>query len=107
MKNNIIDKTVNLSNLFEIYKHLLTDKQQEYFTLYINEDLSLNEIAEEFEISKTAVHDSITKTIKLLNQWEEKLNLKEKQDKLISLIKKLENNDINNSEITKILKEVI
>ncbi|UWD34793.1 DNA-binding protein [Mycoplasma cottewii] len=107
MKNNIIDKTVNLSNLFEIYKELLTDKQQEYFSLYINEDLSLNEIAEEFEISKTAVHDSITKTIKLLNQWESKLNLKEKQDKLISLIEKLENTNINNSEIIKIIKEVI
>ncbi|AEM68635.1 YlxM family DNA-binding protein [Mycoplasma putrefaciens] len=104
--NHLINKTVNLSSLFRIYQDLLTSKQKQYFELYIDENWSLNEIAEEFAISKAAVYDSITKTTKLLEDWEAKLQLKQKQDKLNLIIAKLETNCLNNQELIAMLKEV-
>lgn len=107
LKNNLLEKTLELSELFKIYKELLTDKQKQYFELYIDEDLSLSEIADEFNISKIAVYDSISKTSKLLFNLETKLHLKQKQDLLISLINKIETNQIDEKQFIKSLKEVI
>ncbi|AOQ22180.1 putative DNA-binding protein [Mycoplasma capricolum] len=107
LKNNLLEKTLELSELFKIYKELLTDKQKQYFELYIDEDLSLSEIADEFNISKTAVYDSISKTSKLLFSLEKKLHLKQKEELLISLINKIETNQIDEKQFIKNLKEVI
>ncbi|WFQ90183.1 putative DNA-binding protein [Mycoplasma feriruminatoris] len=107
MKTSLVEKTLELSELFKIYKELLTDKQKEYFELYIDEDLSLSEIAEEFNISKTAVYDSISKTSKLLFNLEEKLHLKQKEEKLIFIINQLEENQLDQKQLINSLKEVI
>nr|WP_278308097.1 putative DNA-binding protein [Mycoplasma feriruminatoris] len=107
VKTSLIEKTLELSELFKIYKELLTDKQKEYFELYIDEDLSLSEIAEEFNISKTAVYDSISKTSKLLFNLEKKLHLKQKEEKLIFIINQLEENQLDQKQLINSLKEVI
>ena len=43
--------------------------------LYHEENLSLAEIAEEFEISRQGVHDALHKAEKSLESYEEKLGL--------------------------------
>ena len=48
--------------LFSIYKELLTDKQAEVFSLYLECDLSLGEISEIKNISRQGVSDTINKT---------------------------------------------
>jgi predicted DNA-binding protein YlxM (UPF0122 family) len=47
---------------YKIYKNLLTDTQREYFEKYYLCDLTLQEIAQEHGISRSAVLDSIKKT---------------------------------------------
>ena len=70
-----IDKTDRMNILFEFYSTLLTEKQMNYLELYYADDLSLGEIAEEFEVSRQAVYDNIKRTEKLLENYEKKLHL--------------------------------
>ncbi len=76
-----------MNELYDIYQALLTAKQKLYFELYYQEDLSL--IAEQFEVSRTAVFDNIKRTEKLLDGYEEKLQLlskREAREKIIGQI---------------------
>ena len=76
--------------LFEIYKELLTEKQQEYFILYYYEDLSLKEIADFKNVSRNAVFDQIKKVINILEEYEEKLKVFNKSVKLEEFATKLD-----------------
>lgn len=98
---DLIKRDYHIS-LFDTYKELLTDKQQEYFILYYYEDYTLKEIAENKNISRNAVFDQLKKVVKILEEYEEKLSLykmvtlieefsfklpKNLQEELLSLIK--------------------
>lgn len=67
-----------LNMLFDFYGVLLTDKQRELFELHYQFDLSLGEIAENFQISRQAVHDLLRRTNGQLYYYEEALQLAEK-----------------------------
>lgn len=70
-----MEDNVYFTSLFDIYGILLTEKQQEYFKLYYFEDLLLDEISENFNISKNAVSKEIKRAKKMLDYYEEKLHL--------------------------------
>ena len=74
----MLEKLNEINALYDVYRGLLTDKQREYMALYYQEDLSLAEIADEFGVSRNAVHDNIRRTEKLLVGYEEKLKMYEK-----------------------------
>lgn len=82
-----IEKTQRINNLLDLYKDLLTDKQQEIMDMYFLYDLSLSEIAEDTSTSRAAVFDLIKRTSKSLENFESKLHLLEKRDKILELIK--------------------
>lgn len=108
MSKITLEKTLELSSLFYLYKNLLTQKQVEYFELYFEEDLSFQEIADQLEISKAAAHDAINKIIKSLNDLEEKLGLNKHKTQITKLIES--HADSKNEEILELieqLKEVI
>lgn len=65
-------------SLFAFYHPLLTIKQQKYFREYFFNNLSLQEIADLLKVSRNAVHDSLVKTMKLLDDYEKKLHLYKK-----------------------------
>ena len=72
------DETLQNTMLFDFFGDLLTKKQQEYFDLYHNEDLSLSEIAESAGISKQGVYDIITRAEKTLADVEAKTGIIQK-----------------------------
>jgi len=72
------DKTLINTMLFDFYGDLLTEKQQEYFDLYHNEDLSLAEIAERVGISRQGVYDIVTRAEKALMEIEKKTGIIQK-----------------------------
>ena len=74
------------SLLLDYYGDFLTKHQREIYNEYYNEDLSMCEIAENYDISKSAVQDMIQRTLKRLNDIEDHLKLIEKDNKLNSLI---------------------
>ena len=69
------DSTVMRSLLFDFYGELLTDKQRECFDLHYNEDLSLQEIAEQSGISRQGVWDNIRRAEAAMTEIEEKTGL--------------------------------
>lgn len=97
-----MEETIYLNNLYDYYKELLTEKQQNYFEDYYHNNLTLSEIAENNDISRNAVHKQLKETKKLLENYENKLNLIEKTNKIIEIIKK-ENNQKILEEIERIL----
>ncbi len=70
-----LDYKVDVTNLYEIYKELLTVKQCDVFERYYYEDESINEIADYYEISKNAVYNSLEKTKKLIYNYESTLHI--------------------------------
>lgn len=84
--DNIIERRAYLADLFDIYNGLLTDKQRQMFDLYHQNDFSLGEIAEECEVSRQAVFDIIKRTEHTLEEYEEKLQLVEKNKKRREII---------------------
>ena len=71
--------------LFDIYGKLFTDKQVTYFKEYYFEDLSLSEIAEKYDVSKSIVSRTINNVENKLREYESilgVLKLKEKIQKM-------------------------
>lgn len=81
-----MEKTVQISLLFDFYGELLTDKQQRTVDLYHNDNLSLGEIAELEGISRQAVRDTLLRAEAVLTETEEKTHLMERYRSLLSEI---------------------
>ena len=73
---------VYYGELYNIYGFLLTEKQQEIFSLYYEENLSLSEIATYKSVSKSYVG-------KLINDAREKLDYYEEHLKHYELLQQL------------------
>ena len=73
-----MDKIAETSLLYDFYGQLLTEKQRQVMSLYHEENLTLSEIADEFGISRQAVHDTLKKAEQSLSEYERKLGLVEK-----------------------------
>ena len=70
-----MDKNVEICLLLDFYGKLLTDRQREIMSLYYEDNLSLTEVAEELNISKQGVSDSLKRSEKILYETEGKLQL--------------------------------
>ena len=70
-----MSKNFEVSTLLDYYGMILTDKQREAVEFYYNDDLSLGEIAENLNISRQGVRDSIKRSEAILYEAEEKLGL--------------------------------
>lgn len=82
---------VELTNLFDIYESLLTDREKEIFKYYYYEDLSLSEIGENLNITRTGVFNTLKKVDEKLIQFEASLKLMNIKNTLKGL---LEESDI-------------
>ncbi len=77
------------NDLLDYYGELLTQRQNEILGLYLEEDMTMAEIAERSKVSKTAVADMINRAYKQLDLYEEKLKLVELAHKRSYLIEKI------------------
>ncbi len=77
---------VYYNDLFDIYSNLLTDKEISTFKDYYQEDLSLSEIADDREISRSAVQKTIKTVLEKLDNYEDKLRIYEKNSILKDLL---------------------
>jgi len=82
-----MEKFVKYNKLFDCYGKLLTEKERNCFQDYYEEDLSLQEIAENNKVSRSAIH-------KMLKNVEEKLDFYEENLKLGLILEKLKELDI-------------
>ncbi|WP_241080282.1 YlxM family DNA-binding protein [Natranaerofaba carboxydovora] len=105
----MLEKTNKINLLFDFYGPLLTDKQEKAIRLYYIEDYSLGEIADNLNISRQGVFDSLKRGEEALDRYEEKLGLykkfAEQREVLLDLRRILEKpiNQISREKCLKLL----
>lgn len=82
-----MENYIYYNNLYDFYAPLLTELQKEYFEYYYVNNLSFSEIAEIKNVSKAAVSQQISTIEKKLNEYENLLRLKYKQDEIYKILK--------------------
>ncbi len=71
----MFEKDLMIGYLLDFYGEVLPTRRREIMDLYYNDDLSLAEIAETFDITRQAVRETVKKTEAELHFYEEKLGL--------------------------------
>lgn len=84
-----MEKIVEQGLLYDFYGELLTEHQKQVYEAYVYEDMSLSEIAEAFSISRQGVHDLIKRCDKIMNSYEEKLQLMDKFTKIKGIVSEI------------------
>lgn len=101
---------MRLGRLYDYYGCLLTEKQQSFMELYFLDDLSLGEIADEYGISRQAVHDLLKRVGEALENYEHRLGLLEqsaqRRKALAQASALLEQKDPGN-DVTPRLREIL
>ena len=82
-----MEKRIYLIALYDLYGNLLTDKQKTYFEEYYFDNLSLSEMSEIYEVSRSAISKSLNEISTKLENLEEKLKIYDKLSKVNKLIK--------------------
>lgn len=84
-----MEEVIYLNELYDFYGSLLTDKQRDYFENYYFNNLSLGEMAENYGVSRNAIHKQLKIVEERLKYYEENLELLKKAKKAEKLVKKI------------------
>lgn len=82
-----IDKKLTISEYNRVYGGLLTPYQHEMLSLYYDCDVSLNEIAEQYNISRQAIRDALQRGERALLDFESKLSLVKFKKSAVNTVK--------------------
>ena len=66
-----MEEVIYLNELYDFYGSLLTDKQRDYFENYYFNNLSLGEMAENYGVSRNAIHKQLKIVEERLKYYEE------------------------------------
>lgn len=84
------NQAYRMALLFDFYGDMLTDRQKEFYDLYYNEDLSLAEIAENYNITRQGVRDVIVRAEGILSELEEKTGIIRRFQKMQRQLEEIE-----------------
>lgn len=107
-----MEKIVKVAQLYDMYGQLLNEKQRDVINCYYNEDLSLQEIADNDGKSKQAISDMINRSVDKLFEFENELSLlKSKTELKASLLDIRELIESSNNEkailmLTEIIEKI-
>ena len=90
-----IQERVQIAILTKYYGKLLTDRQRDILSMYVDSNLSLAEVSDELGISRQAVKDALDTAFQTLKQTEEKLKFIERDNKLKQIIEDKAANQID------------
>lgn len=102
-----MDKSIEITLLYDIYGRNLTKKQQEIFEEYYLYNLSLREIAENKNISYQAVRDSIKTSELVLKNLEDSIgmyNLTKNVKEAYNICKNSNDLNIERTKLIELLK---
>ena len=83
-----MEKFVYYGEIFNIYKGLLSKNNQEIFSYYFEDNLTLQEIAKNLGVSKSYVGNVIKMSEKKLDDLESNLHIYENNQKLNAALEK-------------------
>ena len=101
-----MDRIVERGMLYDFYGELLTEHQKQIYEALVYNDMSLGEIADEYDISRQGVHDLIKRCDKILNNYEDKLHLIDKFQRVKSNVKRIET-ITDNAEIRDLVNQIL
>ena len=81
-----MEDVVYYNELYDLYSLLLTDKQRQYFEDYYFQNLSFSEMAENYQVSRNAVFRQIHIVTNKLVEYEDKLQLKNKKERIMKVL---------------------
>lgn len=84
------EKNLKVALLLDYYGVLLTEKQRDVIDLYYNEDLSLGEIAEQENITRQGVRDTLKRGEQTLFELENALGMAARSAELLRVADLLE-----------------
>ncbi|MBR6779193.1 MAG: hypothetical protein IKM43_03520 [Clostridia bacterium] len=90
-----IEEIVQVAVLNKYYGKLLTDRQQDILKMYVDNNLSLQEVSEELSISRQAVKDAVDTAIVTLKSTEEKLGFVARDEKIKHILEDKSEKDIS------------
>ena len=97
-----MENFVYYNDLYDLYGSLLTDKQKDYFEDYYFHNLSFSEMAENYGVSRNAIFKQIHIVTNKLEEYETKLHLLDKKNKLYDISNRIDDKKIK-EEIEKLL----
>ena len=83
-----MENRVYYISLYDYYASLLTDVQKSYFEEYYFNNLSLTEIADNFDVSKNAISKTLKEVITKLDYYENNLKLYSNKENIEKIIDK-------------------
>ena len=87
----MLQERLQIIMLYDFYGPLLTERQRQYIEHHFLEDWSLSEIAEEYGVSRQAVHDNLKRSEAILKHTDEKLKLLQRWQDEQALLRQLQN----------------
>lgn len=85
-----MENQIYITSLYDYYKGLLTQKQRDYFEDYYFDNLLMDEIADNNEVSKNAVSKSLIEVKERLEEYESILHLYSNKIKIEELLEQEE-----------------
>lgn len=89
-----MEDVIYYNELYDLYGELLTKKQKLYFEDYYFNNLSLSEMAENYDVSRNAIFRQVHIVVDKLKEYEEILKLHFKKEKLLEISNKIDDEDI-------------
>ena len=85
-----VDRIVEKSMLFDFYGELLTQHQKKVYSEYIQNDLSVTEMAGLLGISRQGAHDMIRRCEKIMRDYESRLQLVSRYRKVKKMVAEIQ-----------------
>lgn len=85
-----MDDVIYYNELYDLYGSLLTDKQRDYFENYYFNNLSLGEMAENYNVSRNAIFKQLRMATDKLQYYEDNLNLRQKINTFENIVKNID-----------------
>ena len=92
-----IEDRIEIFVLAKYYGSMLTSKQMQVIRMYVDNNLSLQEVANELDISRQAVKDSLDTAVATLKNYEEMLGFIARDHRIATAIEKIPQKDLNNA----------
>ena len=81
-----LDELVRVGVLNKYYGNLLTNRQRDIVNMYVDNNLSLQEVSAELKITRQAVKDALDKALVTLNDMEDKLHFISRDEKIKKIL---------------------
>jgi len=102
-----ISKFEAIGRLLQKYGVLLTSHQKKVMERYYFYDLTMQEIAEEEKITRSAVSEVIKQSLEKLTEYEQKLSLLKRDQDVEALLEKLEQDSGDPSKIINQIRDIL